>query len=65
MAAAKYGMKPIEPVAETGIKKRINSAAMARPQRISASLIIDGDTPGARQKRTMVHRAATSATPAT
>src|SRR3954462_16009561 len=65
IAAAKYGMKPIEPVAERGSKKLNNSAATARPQRIRASVRIVCVAPGALRYRTNVQISAVAATPAT
>jgi len=46
IAAAKYGMNPIDPVAETGSRNANNSAEMANAQRISASESISGGTAG-------------------
>jgi hypothetical protein len=65
MAAAKYGIKPIEPVADRGNKKLKSSAVTASTQRIRASVIIEGAVAGAARYMTYVHTPAAIATRAT
>ena len=65
IAAAKYGMKPIEPVADRGSRKLSSSAAIARPHRMSASDSIEGGAAGAPRYRRYVQTTATPATAVT
>jgi hypothetical protein len=60
-AAAKYGMNPIEPVADRGSKKLRSSAVTASPQRIRASVIIADEAVGALLYMANVQSAASAA----
>src|SRR5512146_29140 len=60
-AAAKYGMKPMEPVADRGSKKLSSSAVMASAHRINASVTIERDTAGDLKTRPDVQAVASKA----